>query len=992
MPPTAADTKTFWRSWAERDGQQAPAEAQATPAAGFSRRAFLEAAGFAVTALSISGCQEPRQELLLAPVQQLPGATPGRSLRFASTCGGCPAACGLLVTTKDGRPLKLEGLPSHPLSQGGLCAVGQALPMGLYDRLRFKQPLERGRPATWAAVDQAIMNRLEEIRAAGGAVRFVTGSHLGPTAARVIGRFLGAFADGKEIIVDCPSASAILEAHAMTHGMRLLPRYRFDRATVIASFGADFLGTWISPVEFTAGWRKMRGPGSDDQRMSYHAQFEALLSLTGSKADERNVVLPEEYAGLLENLLQQLGRLADDPRTAEAFPLARRLWEARGASLVISDSPDLQVQVLVNHVNQQLNNYGSTLDVHRPSRQRRSNDAELMRLFEELEERKIAALFVAGDDPFHHLPAQDEWRKRLASVSLLVSLAERPDAFSAMAHFVCPDHHALESWSDAEPVAGLVSIGQPTVAPLNETRSLLESVSAWSGTPANALELIKATLRGTFFVRKATDQSFADFWEEFLQRGFFEFDAEQPGNVAYREIQVPQPLDVHAPGGLTLVLHAKTGMPGGRHAHNAWLQEMPDPVTKVTWENPACVSPALARRLNLADGDIVRIAQPEGGPAMELPVCIQPGQHDGAVAVAIGYGVPGTERFAQIGPRWIGAGSSLGENGLVGVNAAPFMQWRAGRLHYVRHGVELFKTARRRALATTQEHHTLHVPANVAPAGAEVRDAARETALRELRLEEPQHHPHQQEAANLWPDDHQGGDVQWGMVIDLNACTGCSACVIACQVENNIPVVGRDEVVRQREMHWLRVDRYYAADADQIRVVHQPMLCQHCGHAPCETVCPVLATAHSADGLNQQTYNRCVGTRYCANNCPYKVRRFNWFNYPRDDALANLALNPDVTVRMRGVMEKCTFCVQRLREAGIEARALQASRGSAPQTACQQSCPAQAITFGNLNDHESAVSRAARDRRAYKVLDELGVKPAVTYLKVVRQDHGDPHA
>jgi len=306
-------------------------------------------------------------------------------------------------------------------------------------------------------------------------------------------------------------------------------------------------------------------------------------------------------------------------------------------------------------------------------------------------------------------------------------------------------------------------------------------------------------------------------------------------------------------------------------------------------------------------------------------------------------------------------------------------------------GVTLARTGGRRPLATTQEHHALRVPDNVAPSGAAVRDAARETTHSQLEDHQNEHQGHHAQA-DLWPADHPAGQVQWGMVIDLNACTGCSACVIACQVENNIPVVGRDEVLRQREMHWLRIDRYYVGPQDEVRVIHQPMLCQHCGHAPCETVCPVLATSHSTDGLNQQTYNRCVGTRYCANNCPYKVRRFNWFNYPRDDALANLALNPDVTVRMRGIMEKCTFCVQRLREAGIAARAAGAAGTPEVQTACQQSCPAQAISFGNLNDPASAAARAAADPRGYKVLEELGVKPMVTYLKVVRHVPGDRHA
>jgi molybdopterin-containing oxidoreductase family iron-sulfur binding subunit len=444
--------------------------------------------------------------------------------------------------------------------------------------------------------------------------------------------------------------------------------------------------------------------------------------------------------------------------------------------------------------------------------------------------------------------------------------------------------------------------------------------------------------------------------------------------------------DALADDAWALVLYPKIGMLDGRHGHNAWLHEMPDPVTKVTWDNYACVSPAAAARLGLKDGDIVRVtavATPnEGAASIELPAFVQPGQHDQVVAIALGYGRAGTDRFGKIGPPWFEARVLPG---LVGVNAASFVTSIANAREYAGRSVTVLKTDRSRQLASTQVHHSLEPPGSTEP-----RPIIQETTLGELAAAATAGHAAagaEHGGEDLWPDDHPKEGRRWGMSIDLNSCTGCSACVIACQSENNVPVVGQDEVRRNREMHWLRIDRYYSGSDDETEVAHQPMLCQHCNHAPCETVCPVLATVHSEEGLNQQVYNRCVGTRYCANNCPYKVRRFNWFDYPHEDRLQNLVFNPNVTVRSRGVMEKCTFCVQRIQEQTIEASRLgQPVPDGGIKTACEQSCPAEAIVFGDLHDPNSRVARLAESNRAYRVLEELNTQPAVRYLKLVRHD------
>jgi molybdopterin-containing oxidoreductase family iron-sulfur binding subunit len=432
--------------------------------------------------------------------------------------------------------------------------------------------------------------------------------------------------------------------------------------------------------------------------------------------------------------------------------------------------------------------------------------------------------------------------------------------------------------------------------------------------------------------------------------------------------------DESAGDAFALVLYPKIGMLDGRHGHNAWLHELPDPVTKVTWDNYACLSPAAARRLSVVDGDVVRVTA-DGAPPLELPAFVQTGQHDGTVAIALGYGRSGTDRFATVGPPWFEARPPVG---LVGVNASSLITTTDNTRRYSGRAVTVIKTGRKHPLASTQLHHSL-----VDVEGQEPRPIVQEVTLTQLSAPFT---PRESEES-LWANDHPSTGHRWGMAIDLDTCTGCSACVIACQAENNVPVVGQDEVRRQREMHWIRIDRYYSGGDENPEVAHQPMMCQHCENAPCETVCPVLATVHSDEGLNEQIYNRCVGTRYCANNCPYKVRRFNWFDYPHEDRLQNLVFNPNVTVRSRGVMEKCTFCVQRIEETRIEARRLGRPIADGDiKTACQQVCPADAIVFGDLNDPKSRVSGLAEGPRAYRVLEDLHTKPAVRYLKVIRRD------
>jgi molybdopterin-containing oxidoreductase family iron-sulfur binding subunit len=876
----------------------------------------------------------------------------GRSQYYASTCGACPAGCGVLGKVRDGRPIKLEGNPEQAISGGATCATGQASILGLYDSLRLKQPLAGGKPSTWADVDREIVGRLRSA----GAVRYLSGTITSPTKQAAIDRFLGQFRDARHVMYDALSASAILDAHQQTHGTRVLPHYRFDRADVIVSFDADFLGTWISPVEFTRDYSARRRP----PERSWHAQFEGRMSLTGSKADRRLRTAPDE---MRERLTQLARRIAAGK--SDGDEVAERLLSAAGRSLVVCGVNDIQAQVVVNYINHLLGNYGRTIDIERPSRQRQGDDRATANLLGEIKSGQVAALFIDGVNPVAELPEAPA----LDRVSLVVSFAGSVDETSQRAHYVCPDHHYLESWADAEPVAGLVSLTQPMIRPLGATRAVIESLAAWSGQPVKAYDQLR--------------QRYQAQWDAGVEAGFIGVEPSRaevkPFNMTPVESALAAPSSKSA-AGYMLALYPSIGMLEGRQAFNPWLHELPDPITKVTWDNYASISPAVAESLGISDGDVVRI---EGSASVELPAVVQPGQHDRVVAIALGYGRKASERFAGLGPRWINHRPTVNDKGRVGENAAPFLAFEQGSLRYDRTGVRITKTGRRIELAVTQTHHTLKVPQEL---GGESRPIVQEITPAELNKppEPPEHHE------ELWPDDHAYKGHRWGMAVDLNACTGCSACVAACQVENNTPVVGKDEVRRRREMHWIRIDRYYSGAPEDVEVAHQPMMCQQCDHAPCETVCPTLATVHSDEGLNQQVYNRCVGTRYCANNCPYKTRRFNWFDYPREDRLANLVLNPDVTVRTRGIMEKCTFCVQRIQEAKIEAKRVGAPlKDGDIRPACEQSCPASAIVFGDLNDPNSRVARLARDARQYRVLEDLNVGPAVRYLKIVRNRGGE---
>lgn len=959
-----------------------------------SRRAFLQWTGFGLAGAVATGCSRGPARAVVPYLQAPEEIVPGRGYQIATTCAGCSAACGVIARCRDGRPIKLEGNELHALSRGGLCAVGQAEVLSLYDALRIGVPEANGQPIAWDAALAQLKGALR-----GGKLRVLTGTLTSPSTRSWIQRFLAGGGDRAHVVFDSLSASAILDAHQLTHGMRALPAYQFQAAHVIASFDADFLGTWISPVAFAADYATGRQPDGDLPQVGRHIQLEARMSLTGAAADQRTRLAPWQQRAAVAELAAQLEqrrgvatRLGDDRQAVDPqlgiSALADELWAARGHALVVSGSNDLETQLCVNYANSLLDAYGSTLSLATPSLQRAGSDAAVAELCRELAAGEVETLIVSGVNPAFEWP--DELAAALERAGTLIVHSGERNETTALADLVLPAPHSLESWDDAEPIVGRFSLTQPTVQELRDGRSLRWILASALGKPQGERELLADYWKTDIFPR-AGGGSFESFFDRALHDGWVETSSKQNPERKLNAEAIHPVAHVTAPD-FGLVAHPAVGILDGSHAHNPWLQELPDPVTKVTWDNVASLSAARAEALGVEQGDVVRITTADGAHAVDLPVILQRGQHDDVVAVALGYGRAGTDRFHGVGPDWFEGRPTVEAGGTVGSRIEALRTLREDLLNGDGIAVTIAATGARAQVACTQDHHSLEVPEHLAPKGAEVRDAARTVTLADF-LHDPEHalggHGHKGGHSDLWTEDHGGALHRWGMSIDLNRCTGCSGCVVACQAENNVPVVGRDEVARHREMHWMRIDRYTQGFGDATSTVHQPMFCQQCDNAPCEAVCPVLATVHSSEGLNQQVYNRCVGTRYCANTCPYKVRRFNWFEYPREEENQNHALNPDVTVRSRGVMEKCSFCAQRIQEAKSES-----ARTGTPladgdiKVACQQSCPTQAIVFGDLNDPASEVSKHSAKVRAYGVLEEINVKPSVRYLAKVTNTGG----
>jgi Fe-S-cluster-containing dehydrogenase component/anaerobic selenocysteine-containing dehydrogenase len=980
---------SYWRSPQELEHAGArpgefpgglPLSFSAAPEPEDSRRDFLALMGFTIGAASLAGCRAPVQNAvpLLTGSDQI---IPGVSRWYATTCGGCPSECSLLVKQRDGRPIKIEGNDQSDLFRGGTCAVGQATVLSLYDSERLRGPLCKGQPASWQAVDEQVVESLRAAERTGHRIVLLSRTISSPSTLEIIAQWSKRFPTFRHIVYDSVSVDALRTANAESFGRSIVPHYSFDRAQVIVGLEADFLGTWLSPVEFANQYARSRDPNAHP---SFHVQFESGLSVTGSNADLRLSVAPSEIGLIAVELLRRIAPKAGLPEIPSGAPsiadlktldaVAERLWRHWGESLVVSGVQDKSVQVVVNAVNALLGNIGKAVDLTAPSLQRGGEDQAMADLVDQMDRGEIHTLILYGVNPGYDYADGERFIAGMRKVPLSVSFSDRREETSSFVIANCPDHHFLEAWGDAEPVQSHFSLSQPLIAPLFNTRAAQESLLRWLGNDPDYYSFLRSVWQKNLFPRQKQATSFGKFWDESLQTGVrilsLESRHEQSefrGDWKTAVEKILQEFNETREGPADryeLHLYESVALRDGHHANNPWLQELPDPISKVTWGNYAAIAPSQARKLELKEGDVVSLKTDQG--RIELPVFLQPGQHERTISVALGYGRKEGGKVARA----------------VGANAFPLAALSGGFRRYSARNVILEKTGKHDQIASTQTQFSM-----------EGRPIVLETTLEELRTEGQGRGEGRQGLPTLW-EDRPGGKHSWGMVVDLNACTGCSACVVACQAENNVPVVGKDQVQRIRIMHWIRIDRYYSGSESNPSSVHQPMMCQHCGHAPCETVCPVDATTTSSEGINQQVYNRCIGTRYCANNCPYKVRRFNWYNYTGGDArfdfymanpLGRMILNPDVVVRSRGVMEKCSFCIQRIQLAKNTALQQERDLGDGDiETACQQACPTKAIVFGDLKNPESRVSRLSRDQRYYQVLTELGTRPSVGYLKRVR--------
>jgi len=955
------------------------------------RRDFLKALGFGLGAVTLAACQKAPVHKSIPYLIRPEEVVPGIPNFYVSTFKGNP----VLVKTVVGRPIKIEVNPNGGVFSTGTDAQAQASVLDLYDVSKLKAPLLKKKEATWSEIDTFVKGELNKAQASGKKIRVVASSLNSPSAKGVVADFAAKYPTAKLVQYDAVSYTGIIKANENSFGKAVLPKYNFDKADLIVSFAADFLGTWISGEEFTAQYVSNRNHKSlANKKMSRHFQFETGMSLTGTNADTRVPIKLSEEGPALITLYNAItgsnlsgGALPNNVYADKALKLvAKELLQNKGKALVVSGSNDVSIQILVNAINAAIGSYGTTIDLDNACKRYEGNDAEFAELINEMNRGEVAAVFFLNSNPAYDAANAKAFTDALAKVGLKVSFADRVDETSDLCDAIAITPNYLESWGDANTYEGYYSVVQPTINPVFNSRQAEQSLLIWCDA---AVQDYYQYVRNTY--ESKIMPSVGKTWNELLQLGVVSATAKTASAYGFSMSLDAVAASITASSkalqkDIELHIYESIPMRDGKHANNAFLQELPDPVSKVTWDNYIALAPKQAEKLGYKEFDILTV-KGEGGYAVDLPLLIQPGQAMGTASVALGYG------RVKVGK----AGNNVGKN------AFPFVSFNNGTLQYAT-TAKLSATGGREELAQTQTHHSF-----------EGRNIIRETTLKDF-LKDPaagsgNHHKHK--VYDLWTTDKYeklGND--WVMAIDLNACTGCGACIVACNVENNIPVVGKDEVRRRREMHWLRIDRYYSfndektgagvseekeiahmSNLDQVSVVHQPMLCQHCDHAPCETVCPVLATVHSSDGLNHMAYNRCVGTRYCANNCPYKVRRFNWFNYWNDSRFDNylnneftqLVLNPDVTTRSRGVMEKCSMCIQRIQAgkltAKMEKRAL---KDGDIKMACQQACSANAIIFGDKNDPNSEVAKALASERIYYVLEEINVQPGIGYMTKVR--------
>jgi MoCo/4Fe-4S cofactor protein with predicted Tat translocation signal len=1003
--------KTHWRSLAELNDLpefRAFAEAEFPEVAdpgGINRRRWLQIMGASMALAGVAGCETEKQELL--PFAKRPdGRTPGKPQQFATAMDLSGSAIGLLVTCVDGRPVKVEGNPQHPQSLGASHAHAQAAILELYDPDRSQQPVhgvgqsevvhfaDREKDQ-WSAYDEFARGHFATVREKLGAgFAVLSEANSSPTIARLRTEMLEAMPQARWVQYEPLTDDNVRAGAVAALGKPYRTQLDLASAKVTVCLDADLLGSHPASLRYARDFATGRDVA--DGKMNRLYVVESDFSITGSAADHRLPLRSGEIAAFLGRLQEKIAQLAstedgirervDSQLDKFVAAVAADLVEHRGQSIVaVGPRQPAAVHAAVHQLNAMLQNVGKTVryTLANADEPAQGQVEQLKALAADLQAGSITTLLVLGGNPVYDAPADLDFASGLKQVkhSIHVGLYRNETALACGWHL--PQAHFLESWGDARSFDGTYSVIQPMVAPLYDGRSWAELVAGVLGeTLPKSVDLVRETFQAI-----AGDRYSEPLWRKTVHDGLLADSAWPAQSVDPQSTEpLPTNLTEAAPvnGEIELVFCRDTSTYDGRFANNGWLQECPDPLTKLVWDNVAIMSPATAKLLDVTTEAVVSLQV--GDQSIEVPVYVLPGQADGSVAIALGYG---RTAAGQVG----GLADSQVES--IGVSAYPL---RSSGAMYVVGGVKVSPVGRRYRLASTQDHHAIDT-VGMKERARRVGDLIREGSLKHYN-EHPdfaQHVVHHPPLESMWSELEYNGH-RWGMSIDLSKCIGCTACVVACQAENNIPVVGKDQVARGREMHWIRIDRYFKGDAEHsedVEVAMQPLACHHCELAPCEQVCPVAATVHSSEGLNDMVYNRCIGTRYCANNCPYKVRRFNYFNYHKEleDAnheISKMMYNPEVTVRSRGVMEKCTYCVQRIQATKIETKNEgQPIQDGLIQTACQQACPTQAIVFGDLADKTSQVSMDQEDDRAYAILAELNVKPRTMYMAKIRNP--SPH-
>jgi len=924
----------------------------------FSRRNFLKLMGASLALAGLSGCTRQPVEKILPYVRQPEEIIPGKPLYFATAMTLCGAGTGLLVESHMGRPTKIEGNPDHPASLGATDIFAQASVLTLYDPDRSQAITNLGNISSWSSFYDVLRLRIDIEKQRpnpGGGLRILTETVCSPTLADQFKQLLTKLPGARWCQYEPVSRDNAREGSQMAFGQYLETQYRFEKADVILSIDNDFLNTGPGYLRYVRDFSGRRTAAGGTEKMNRLYCVESTPSNTGARADHRLSLRPSEIPGFVRDLCAELGihgfTTSNSPHKKWISALAKDLRQHSGSGAVLAGDPQpAEVHAMTHAINQALGNTGKTVLYTDPVEAVPMNQTKsLQDLVKEMNSGVVETLIILGGNPVFNAPVDFNFKQALSKIALRIHLGLYEDETSFLCDWHIPETHYLESWSDTRAFDGTQSIVQPLIAPLYGGKSSHELLAAIDGHP----ELTSYEIVQGYWKTQIADD-FDRRWRRALHDGLIQNSAYAPKSVTANTV-IPSGNETPAKG-LEIVFRPDPSIYDGRYANNGWLQELPKPMTKITWENTVILSPGTAQRLGVQSEDVVDLEL--SGRSIRGPVWRQPGQAENTVTVHFGYG---RARAGRVGTG-------------IGFNAYAM---RSSNALWYASGASLKKTGAHSTIACTQNHQLM-----------EGRHLVRSASLHEYE-EHPEFAKEMVEAPEkdltLYPD-HKYTGYSWGMAIDLNACVGCNACVVACQSENNIPVVGKEQVIRGREMHWIRIDRYYEGPAEDPEMFHQPVLCMHCENAPCEVVCPATATVHDSEGLNVMVYNRCVGTRYCSNNCPYKVRRFNFFLY--SDYVTPVSMmqkNPDVTVRSRGVMEKCTYCLQRINETKIEAEKQDRQvRDGEIQTACQQVCPAQAIVFGNINDPNSRVSKMKAEPLNYGLLEDLNTRPRTTYLAHLR--------